>query len=135
MTSSQALTRADPIGSMDIEALSADPLFDQLLNEIVAENPDKPRTTPAAAVRDNDLGNVMLGRLPERLRLQRRLALAAAVVVVIGGTALSLGLSRSDSGIMTTPWNAARVLPGNGESIAGKRAMGSWELVGDVVST
>jgi hypothetical protein len=135
MTSFQALTRADPIGAMDIEALSADPLFDQLLNEIVAENPDKPRATPAAAVRDNDLGNVMLGRPPERLRLQRRLALAAAVVVVIGGTALSMGLSRSDSGITTTPWNAARVLPGNGESIAGKRAMGSWELVGDVVST
>jgi hypothetical protein len=135
MTSSQALTRADPIGSMDIETLSADPLFDQLLNEIVAENPDKPRATSAAAVRGNDPGSVMLGRLPERLRLQRRLALAAAVVVVIGGMALSTGLSRSDSGIRTTPWNAARVLPGKGESIAGKRAIGSWELVGDVVST
>jgi hypothetical protein len=135
MSSSQALTRADPIGSLDIEALAADPLFDQLLREIVAENPDKPRETPSAAVRDDDLGNVILGRLPERLRLQRRLALAAAVVLVISGTAVSIGLSRGDSGIRTTSWNAARVLTGNGESVAGKRAVGSWELVGDVVST
>jgi hypothetical protein len=134
MTSFQALTRADPIGSVDIEALSADPLFDQLLNEIVAENPDEPRTTPAAALGDNDLGNVMLGRRPERHRLQRRLALAAALVVVIGATSLSIGLARSGSGIVTTPWKQARSLPGNAEGRTGRHTVGSWELTGYVVS-
>ena len=133
MTTSQALTRADPIASIDIEGLSVDPLFDQLLNEIVSENPVQVRTAPAATVRDNDFGDVMLGRRPERLRLQRRFALAAAVVLVIGAT-LSIWLSRSNSGITTTPLNAARVLPGTDEGIAGKRAVGSWALVGDVVS-
>jgi hypothetical protein len=135
MTSFQALTRADPIGSMDIEALSADPLFDQLLNEIVAENPDEAGTISAAALRDNDLGNVMLGRRPEQHRLQRRLALAATLVVVIGATSLSIGLVGSSSGIATTPWRQARILPGNGEGTAGRQTVGSWELVGDVVST
>jgi hypothetical protein len=135
MTSFQALTRADPIGVMDIEALSGDPLFDQLLNEIIAENPYKPGTTPAAARGDNDLGKVMLGRRPEGHLLQRRLALATALVVVIGATSLSIGLVGSSSGIATTPWRQARILPGNGEGTAGRQTVGSWELVGDVVST
>jgi hypothetical protein len=134
MTSFQALTRADPIGSMDIEALSADPLFDQLLNEIVAENPDEAGTISAAALRDNDLGNVMLGRRPEQHRLQRRLALAATLVVVIGATSLSIGLVRSTSGTTTTPWKQARSLPGTGEGAAGRQTVSSWELVGYVVS-
>ena len=129
MSSFQALTRADPISSMDIEVLSAYLLFDQLLNEIVAEDPDEPGTNPAAALRDNDLGNVVLGRRPERHRLQRRLALAAALVVVIGATSLSIGLVRSTAGIATTPWKQARSLPGNAEGTAGRHtgSGSSWE--------
>ena len=134
MTSFQALKRADPVASMDVEAISVDALFEQLLDQIVSAIPVQQDTAPAAARTDNDLGDVVCGRRPERLRLQRRLALAAAVVLVIGATSLSLGLPKSDSGITTTPWKTARELPGSGEGIAGSRAVGSWQLVGDVVS-
>ncbi len=124
------LQNADPVQSLDVEALSADPLFDELFASIVSES----RISASEGIED-DHAPIHLGRRPEQLRHRQRLALsvAAVVVVVTASFAAVIGTS-STGGPTTTAWRAARSLPSREHFTSPHGPSGSWQLVGDVVS-
>jgi photosystem II stability/assembly factor-like uncharacterized protein len=119
------VTMADPLATIDIEALSARPVFDDLFDEIISGALLPPDEDDSAAAR------------PRNRRGRRGyvvVAVAAMVIAVAVGVAVVNSGPSHPPGQKTTPWEAARPLPSAEVSPKGGAAHG-WELVGDIVST
>ena len=109
----------DPVDEHAVERATADPVFDELLHQLLTEEGDPAPGSGAVTV-------PLSRRLP---RYRRGLAVAAAAVVVIAGTLVGVSLFGSTSplhGPVTTPWRAARPFsPGAGPH----NKSGTWQLV------
>ena len=119
------LAMADPLATVDIEALSASPAFDELFDEIISGE-----RSPA------DVGEFEGPKVRNhrRHRTYTVAALAAMVIAVaVGVVATSSGPSLPP-GQKTSSWEAARPLPTSGVP-ATSAAPHTWELVGDIVPT
>ena len=119
------VTMADPLATMDIEALSARPVFDDLFDEIISGALLPPDEDDSAAAR------------PRNRRGRRGyvvVAVAAMVIAVAVGVAVVNSGPSHPPGQKTTPWEAARPLQSAEVTHNGGAAHG-WELVGDIIST
>ncbi len=135
-----ALQGIDPVRYVDIQQLRADPVFDELVDAIVAGDyvangeelllDGAPPKTVVARLR------VDLDQLP---RITTLMTIAAAVVLLAAGLTFGLetgGPSPKDSlpsGARITPWHAARLLPVTLHPST-SQGSGKWQLVSLVVN-
>ena len=126
MINSADVAKADPLATVDIEALSASPVFDDLFDEIIGGD-----RSPSDDLADFDTAK---SRNHRRHRTFAVLAVAAMVIAVtVGVLAVNSG-PNVPPGQQTTPWEAARPLPSSGIP-AKSGAPHGWELVGDILPT
>ncbi len=128
------LKRIDPVNTLVVEALVERPVFDDLLNDVVAERivPDTPFQT--------------ISRLPWRGRSLFQLRwLGAAAALVLVGSLIFVGVVRPTGPTKvstvpiahlseTTPWEPARRLPPAGH-FRSRPTQGSWQLASAIVHT
>jgi hypothetical protein len=120
-----AVSMADPLATVDIEVLSASPVFDELFDEIIRGE------------RSPSEGAQVVGPRSRNHRRRRTYAVAAAAAVVVAVTVGEVAVNSGSSvppGQQSTPWLAARPLPSSGVP-ATSGTPHSWELVGDIVPT
>ena len=133
------LRAADPARHVDFQGLKANPVFDELLEVIVAgdfvaddmhfgEDPVSPDTRTARSRLNQS----------KRPRLMALIGIAAALVLIAAGLTIGLGAggpSSDDSlpsGTHVTPWHAARLLPVTLRPST-SQSSASWQLVSLVV--
>jgi photosystem II stability/assembly factor-like uncharacterized protein len=111
--------------------VSGHAIFDELFAHIISERIDDGGAVPLdeGSRSANDLRRSL--RPPGRLILVVAAAVVVALVLAIAGT---LGRSNTLSGPITTPWQAAHIVPSDGR-ISPTAASGSWRLVGAIVHT
>lgn len=113
------LEHLDPVDDEAVERAMGRPVFDELLDELVAKDGDAVRGSGGVTV-------PLLRRLPRR---RRSLAAAAAGMAVLAGTLSGVTFLGSTSplhGPLTTPWRAA--IPLAPRAGAGAQS-GTWQLV------
>jgi photosystem II stability/assembly factor-like uncharacterized protein len=125
MINPTTVSRADPLLTVNIEELSANPIFDELFDEIIRGE----RTHF-----DDESFAEPKSRSYRRRRTYAVAAIAAMVVAVTVGVVVTTSGPSAPPGQQTTPWEASRSLPSSRIPTAGG-APHSWELVGDFVPT
>ena len=127
MRTEAAFRRLDPVDISEVERVSSGPVFEALLQDIVAESRGAPGLSDEVGAR------LRLGDDP---RYRRRVPLftAAAVILLVVGLVVFAGGSGGLKGPITTSWRTARPLSAGQQGRTGHERTGTWRLVDDLLS-